>query len=144
MHTAQQGSSSSLTSQGRSCRSACSTPDCHGLWVALVHGLTIPVLPHGVLHLQPAPCSGPAAVRLVDSPVQPGHVQRWGGSLRTAGAGLCSFSLQPLSVRTSPRIIPWLTSRWKGSGVVTTPMSYKTLCQNLQQTSSLQAPLLAP
>ena len=33
---------------------------------------------------------------------------------------------------TSPRIMPWLTRRWNGSLVVTTPMSYKTLCQNLQ------------
>mmetsp|Transcript_10543 Transcript_10543/g.30015 ORF Transcript_10543/g.30015 Transcript_10543/m.30015 type:complete len:207 (+) Transcript_10543:667-1287(+) len=30
---------------------------------------------------------------------------------------------------TSPRIIPWLTSFWKGSLVLTTPMSYNTLCQ---------------
>mmetsp|Transcript_19399 Transcript_19399/g.65938 ORF Transcript_19399/g.65938 Transcript_19399/m.65938 type:complete len:344 (+) Transcript_19399:1132-2163(+) len=29
----------------------------------------------------------------------------------------------------SPRIMPWLTSFWKGSFVDTTPMSYSTLCQ---------------
>jgi hypothetical protein len=32
---------------------------------------------------------------------------------------------------TSPRIMPWLTRRLKGSLVETTPKSYNTLCQNL-------------
>lgn len=27
---------------------------------------------------------------------------------------------------TSPRIMPWLMSRWKGSLVLTTPISYRT------------------
>ena len=29
----------------------------------------------------------------------------------------------------SPRIMPWLTSFWNGSGVLTTPRSKSTLCQ---------------
>ena len=30
----------------------------------------------------------------------------------------------------SPRIIPWLTSFWNGSAVLTSPRSKRTLCQN--------------
>ena len=31
---------------------------------------------------------------------------------------------------SSPRISPWLTSRWNGSGVETKPWSNSALCQN--------------